>query len=69
MNSEALGVFSAVRISYPHFVVEGIRLTGERGNMPTMGYDEDGKAVCIRLGVDPGRGQSVSVGLVRVAAS
>jgi hypothetical protein len=44
VNSEVLGVFSAVRISYPRFLVAGIRLTGERGDLPTRGCDEDGKA-------------------------
>ena len=36
-------------ISYPHlypqFGVAGTRFTGERGNVPTRGYDELGKAV------------------------
>ena len=41
-------MFSSALISYPHFyphfVVAGARFTGERGSMPTRGYDEDGKA-------------------------
>ena len=45
---EAVGVFSAVLISYrhlyPHFGVPGTTFTGERGNVPTRGYDELGKA-------------------------
>jgi hypothetical protein len=45
---EALGVFSAMLISYPHlyphFAVAGTRFTGERGSMYTRGYDEDEKA-------------------------
>ena len=45
----ALGVFSAVLISYPHlyphFAAAGTPSTGERGSMPTRGYDEDGKPV------------------------
>ena len=35
-------------ISYPHLYpqigVAGARFNGERGSMPTRGYDEDGKA-------------------------
>jgi hypothetical protein len=43
-NQGALGVFSAVLISYPHLYphidVAGIIFTGERGNVPARGYDE-----------------------------
>jgi hypothetical protein len=47
-NRGALGVFSAVLISYPHLYphidVAGIMFTGERGNVPMRGCDEFGKA-------------------------
>jgi hypothetical protein len=47
-NRGALGVFSAVLISYPHLYphidVAGIMFTGERGNVPASGYDEFRKA-------------------------
>ena len=44
----ALGVSSVAPIFYPHsypqFAVAGTRFTGERGRVPTRGYDELGKA-------------------------
>jgi hypothetical protein len=43
-RAKGVGVFSDMLISYPHlyprFGVAGTTFTGERGSVPTRGYDE-----------------------------